>query len=120
VLKALIFDVVTKEKNHQILVNWMLLTYQGPLVAMRRHLQVLDVGVISGPPDRACVVPYRMDEMLVKKLSLLRLNMRGRLVSELRTYLIRIFQNCIVHTSNYPSFPLSMAKFPDTICFNVF
>jgi hypothetical protein len=32
-----------------------------------QHLQLTDVGVGSGPPDRACVVHHRTDELLVEQ-----------------------------------------------------
>jgi hypothetical protein len=69
-------DVVGKEWNPQIVVNLSVTNVLGCVSRNAKtlglqHLQPMDVGVRSGPTDRACVVHHTTDELLVEQHAVL-------------------------------------------------
>jgi hypothetical protein len=68
--------VVGKEWNPQIFLNLPVTNVPGCVSRNAKtlglqHLQLSDVGVNSGPPDRACVVHNWTDELLVEQHAVL-------------------------------------------------
>jgi hypothetical protein len=68
--------VVGNEWNPQIVVNLPVTDVPGCVSRNAKtlgsqHLQLTDVGVGNGPPDWACVVHHRTDELLVAQHAVL-------------------------------------------------
>jgi hypothetical protein len=68
--------VVGNEWNPQIVVNLPVTIVPGCVSRNAKtlglqHLHITDVGLDSGPPDRACVVHYWTDELLVEQHAVL-------------------------------------------------
>jgi hypothetical protein len=69
--------VVGKEWNTHIVVNLLVTNVTGCVSRNAKtlglqNLQLTDVGMGSGPPERACVVHHRMNELLVEQHAVLK------------------------------------------------